>query len=1004
MSVPDKLHELVDRFQYHIADYKSGKYNETQVRRDFIDPLFGLLGWDIDNKEGNAEAYRDVIHEDSIKIGGATKAPDYCFRVGGTRKFFLEAKKPSIHIKEDVAASFQLRRYGWSARLSISILTDFEEFAVYDTRIKPSKSDKVAKARIDYIYFTDYPEHWDKIHGTFSKEAVYKGSFDKYVETTKVKKGTAQVDSSFLAEIETWRDALARNLMLRNPGLTPRQLNTSVQAIIDRIIFLRMCEDRGIESYGRLQSLLNGAHIYQRLCQQFKEADGRYNSGLFHFKQEKDRPTPVDGLTLSLKVDDKILKGIFRNLYYPDSPFEFSVLPTEILGEVYEQFLGKVIRVTGKRAVVEEKPEVKKAGGVYYTPKYIVDYIVENTVGQLLKDKKPGKAMDKLKVLDPACGSGSFLIGAYQYLLDWYREQYEQAGPAKHRKVLYKAGANEWRLTTEERKRILLAHIFGVDIDPQAVEVTKLALLLKVLEGESGETLRRQTEMFKKRVLPDLGGNIKCGNSLIGPDFYQGQQMSFVDEEEQYRINVFDWRTEFKGIMHSGGFDAVIGNPPYVRQEILGKDFKEYAQRNFQTYAGTADLYIYFIEKSHALLRIRGMFGMICSNKFMRANYGKALRNFLSTQSSLQTIVDFGELPVFQKAATFPCILLTLNDQTQKQKFNYAPLKHLDFQSLLEEVKTVGLELDHRSLEGPNWTLARREEITIIEKMKKHAKPLERYIDSEIYRGVLTGLNKAFVIDAATRKQLIKEDPKSEELIKPFLVGDDIRKYRINYNNKYLIFTHRGIDMKKFPSIEKYLIQFKKELTPKPKDFKGNKWKGRKPGKYQWYEIQDTVDYYKEFEKPKIIYPDIAKSSRLTFDPGCYFSGNTTYFIPSKDLFLLGVLNSKLIFNYYKRTSAVLGDADKGGRLRWFRQDVLKIPIRTINFSSPEDKKRQDQMVSLVERMLGLNRKLVSAKTAQEKTHLQRRIDATDQEIDQLVYQLYDLTEEEIAIVEESTQ
>ena len=424
MSVPDKLHELVDRFQYHIGDYKSGKYNETQVRRDFIDPLFGLLGWDIDNKEGNAEAYRDVIHEDSIKIGGATKAPDYCFRVGGTRKFFLEAKKPSIHIKEDVAASFQLRRYGWSARLAISILTDFEEFAVYDTRIKPSKSDKVAKARIDYIYFTDYPEHWDKIHGTFSKEAVYKGSFDKYVETTKVKKGTAQVDSSFLAEIETWRDALARNLMLRNPGLTPRQLNTSVQAIIDRIIFLRMCEDRGIESYGRLQSLLNGAHIYQRLCQQFKEADGRYNSGLFHFKQEKDRPTPVDGLTLSLNVDDKILKGIFRNLYYPDSPFEFSVLPTEILGEVYEQFLGKVIRVTGKRAVVEEKPEVKKAGGVYYTPKYIVDYIVENTVGQLLKDKKPGKAMDKLKVLDPACGSGSFLIGAYQYLLDWYRDWY----------------------------------------------------------------------------------------------------------------------------------------------------------------------------------------------------------------------------------------------------------------------------------------------------------------------------------------------------------------------------------------------------------------------------------------------------------------------------------------------------------------------------------------------------------------------------------------------------
>ena len=422
MTVPDKLHELVDRFQYHTDTYKSSKYNETQVRRDFIDPLFGLLGWDIDNKSGHAEAYRDVIHEDFIKIGGATRAPDYCFRVGGTRKFFLEAKRPSVHIKEDLAASYQLRRYGWSARLPISILTDFEEFAVYDTRIRPSRSDKVTVARINYIYFTDYIEHWNNIFDTFSKDAVLKGSFDKYVESAKAKKGTAQVDSSFLAEIETWRDALARDLILRNPSLTSRQLNFSVQAIIDRIIFLRMCEDRGIEDYGRLRSLLSGPDIYSRLCQQFKEADDRYNSGLFHFKEEKDRPTPVDDLTLVLKVNDKILKGIFKNLYYPDSPFEFSVLPTEILGEVYEQFLGKVIRITGKRAVVEEKPEVKKAGGVYYTPKYIVDYIVKNTVGQLLKDKKPGKAVDKIKILDPACGSGSFLLGAYQHLLDWYRD------------------------------------------------------------------------------------------------------------------------------------------------------------------------------------------------------------------------------------------------------------------------------------------------------------------------------------------------------------------------------------------------------------------------------------------------------------------------------------------------------------------------------------------------------------------------------------------------------
>ena len=614
MTVPDKLLELVERFKDHADAYKSTKYNETQARKDFIDPLFGLLGWDIDNKNGYAEDYRDVIHEDSIKINGVTKAPDYCFRVGGTRKFFLEAKRPLIHIKENLAASYQLRRYGWSARLPISILTDFEEFAVYDTRVRPSKSDDVAVARIDYIYFSDYIKKWDKISSTFSKDAVLKGSFDKYVNSTKVKKGTAQVDSSFLAVIETWRDTLARNIMLRNSGLTSRQLNFSVQAVIDRIIFLRMCEDRGIEPYGRLRDLLSSPNIYSQLCKQFEEADERYNSGLFHFKEEKGRPTPLDDLTLSLIIDDKILKRIFKNLYYPDSPFEFSVLPAEILGEVYEQFLGKVIRITGKRAVVEEKPEVKKAGGVYYTPKYIVDYIVEKTVGQLLKDKKPGKAVDKFKILDPACGSGSFLIGAYQYLLNWYRNQYEEAGPQKNKKVLYEAGANVWRLTTDERKRILLTHIYGVDIDPQAVEVTKLSLLLKVLEGESGELLQQQMEIFKKRVLPDLGDNIKCGNSLIGSDFYQGKQIDLINEEEQYRVNAFDWDTEFKEIMKSGGFDAVIGNPPYGG--YFSEDELTYLKKSYTSIQLFPDSYCIFMVRSSCLLKNNGLFSMIVPNTF----------------------------------------------------------------------------------------------------------------------------------------------------------------------------------------------------------------------------------------------------------------------------------------------------------------------------------------------------------------------------------------------------
>ena len=228
MAPPDVLVELVERFGRNIDAYKSGQYNETQVRREFIDPLFIALGWDVNNKEGYAEAYKDVVHEDSIKVGGFTKAPDYCFRVGGTRKFFLEAKKPSVDIEHDIHPAFQLRRYAWSAKLPLSLLTDFEELAVYDCRKKPNKSDRASKDRVRYFTFEQYVEKWEEIQGIFGRDAVYKGKFDTFVEKDLGKRQLEEVDAAFLREIETWRDALAKNIAVRNAGLTVRELNFAV--------------------------------------------------------------------------------------------------------------------------------------------------------------------------------------------------------------------------------------------------------------------------------------------------------------------------------------------------------------------------------------------------------------------------------------------------------------------------------------------------------------------------------------------------------------------------------------------------------------------------------------------------------------------------------------------------------------------------------------------------------------------------------------------------------
>lgn len=237
MKIPEEILNLIARFEDHKDSYTSSTYNETQVRREFIDPFFEALGWDVSNKNGYAEHYKEVIHEDAIKIGGFTKAPDYSFRMGGIRKFFVEAKKPSVNIKEDPAPAFQLKRYAWSAKLSLSILTDFEEFSVYNCRQKPNKDDKSNDGRILYLKYTDYEKRWDEIAGLFSKDALLKGSFEKFTSDNKFRKGTSEVDNAFLSEIESWREALARNIAIRNPQLSQRELNFSIQRIIDRLIF-----------------------------------------------------------------------------------------------------------------------------------------------------------------------------------------------------------------------------------------------------------------------------------------------------------------------------------------------------------------------------------------------------------------------------------------------------------------------------------------------------------------------------------------------------------------------------------------------------------------------------------------------------------------------------------------------------------------------------------------------------------------------------------------------
>jgi len=795
-----------------------------------------------------------------------------------------------------------------------------------------------------------------------------------------------------------------------------------VQRTVDRIIFLRICEDRGIEDYGQLMALQSGTRAYDRLCQIFRRADERYNSGLFHFSTEKKRTDPPDDLTLNLAIDDKVLKEIFKGLYYPESPFEFSVLPADILGHIYEQFLGKVIRLTpGHHAKVEDKPEVKKAGGVYYTPTYIVDYIVKNTVGKLLEGKTPTKVA-KISVLDPACGSGSFLLGAYQCLLDWHQEWYQEHDPQKHAKgrspKVYQGPGSEWRLTTAEKKRILLNNIYGVDIDTQAVEVTKLSLLLKVLEGENAETLGKTFKLFHERALPDLGDNIKCGNSLIGPDFYQGKQLSLLDNEERYRINAFDWQAEFPEIMNAGGFDAVIGNPPYVRSVALKESnytVWNFCRSHYQSASSREwDIYLVFVEKGLHCLGNKGKLGYILPNKFLNSMAGENLRGILSEGQYLERVLSFGAFQIFPGATTYTCLLLL-----DRQGVDHSTVARY-VGPLGASHATCPLPEDARS----SWAVSKFPTNQLTSQpwdssvfgsllLRKLSEWPELQSIADIYKGTGTNADKVYVVEQRRRSDagtlVFSRERQAEYLLEPTFLkaalrGRDISRYRLQDEQNLLIVPYEHTDSgftlvseqrlaEIVPRTLAYLRECKSRLDEREKGrFKGKGW-------YCFGRPQNMV----RFEvSQKIVIPDVANQGTCYLDRSGKWLLDTAYAIVLKpevelDLrFVLAVLNSPILTYFLRQTGTML----RGGYFRMKTAYLNPFPVRTIDFSNPTDKGHHDRMVELVETMLNLHKQLSAAKTSYEKTAIQRQIDTTDKQIDQLVYELYGLTEEEVHIIE----
>lgn len=931
----DVILHLVDNFQNGIKSK-----NETETRRYYIDKFFEALGWDVGNEKGK----REVIHEDIVKVKGKTKFPDYGFYFKGKRVFFVEAKDTKVDIKNDSRPAFQLRSYAWSAKLGVSILTDFEEFAVYDCTVRPKENDRTDAGRIKYFTYEDYLKEdvFDYIYDLFERENVANGSLDAYSENLCNRKGSETVDVHFLSTLDELRTKLAVVISKLNREMSEKDINYAVQQIIDRIIFLRVAEDRNVENYGLLALAnpknkneddfknygFNGENsYYENLNYIFDRANEKYNSGLFD----------EDAIVRNLNIDDKTIKDIIDELYTPKNPYQFSVIPVEIIGNAYEQFLGKTISIDkNHKAVIELKPEVRKAGGVYYTPEYIVDYIVANTVGEAIKGKTPDEIVN-IKILDPACGSGSFLLGAYKYLLNYHKEYFLKNKTKKYMGSRYEIIDESGNLALWVRKQILINNIFGVDIDSNAVEVAKLSLLLKSFEDSFNVNEYGQGSLLNEKILPSLDNNIKCGNSLIGNDFYESQSMLAFDEKTRDKMNCFDWEEEFKSIFKGGGFDVVIGNPPYGAE--LSETERNYLEKKFcLSNTNTAALFLGVL-KNFLKDNCRG--GYIIPKSFIYASNWEGSRDLMI--DDLFELVDCGKVWKEVKLEQ----VITLFEKGLKNDSYITSIREE------KEIKRIG-DINKNTYKEFGFYLnaVSNDELNIAYKMNVSKKYINDYCINR--RGV--GYQKYCVEDV---------NPKEEYYF--VLGGKNISRYYFPENNKKYILKKYVDDNKAF--IDKNSI------------------------------LAQRIVSYTEIPKPSIAIRSITADMINNLDK--YMIVDTINQLSNNSnlssRFISAILNSKLISWYtysFIYARAIM-------TMQFDNPVTSRIPMPVIDLSNSSHKEVHDKIVVLVDNIIELNKKLNTEKNPNSLNMINRQILACEKQLDNLIFSIYNLNDEEKSIINE---
>jgi len=1005
--------DLVAQFEQNEATLL--KTEEANIENVFVRPLFRYLNWNVDNT-GLSEPQWEFVLQRTTREGSR---PDYILQLDGQHLFVMDAKKAryDMHdprwLNQVYAYAYSTQNNAPARKIDFAILTDFQEFVVLDCTLHATRPETLNNFRVLDWRYPDYVSHFDELWDLFERNNVLAarrgvlsnaptGIFTRYLSPKQVKANRIPPDKAFLAALDDektgWRVRLAKDMKRLNPQATGDVLTAAVQLLIDRLVFVKVLSDREIEEdyLAKMAAIVARDGLAENdrgwfvACQNlFADLNQMYNGSVFAPRPELE----------AVAVSNKVVRDIIDDLLPENSPYNFAVLPVEILGTIYERFLGRVVHATDARVKIEDKPEVRKAGGVYYTPQYIVNYIAQNTVGKLLADCKTPADVARLKILDPACGSGSFLLGAYDALIAWHKAYYatEDGRPTTDEKnrrpssvirrssdAYYLDDDGRVRLTAKLKRQILLNNLFGVDIDPQAVEVTRLSLSLKALEETRRDEAHHERTLFNQTLLPDLTRNIKCGNSLIGTDYI------CVDDEELKRVKPFDWAAEFPQVFtptptlprsqpqrtgegaafpplsenfptgegKGGGFDAVIGNPPWGA-EIHG------SERGHLTkiYPDVADFESsqYFLVKSIALLGRNGLLGMIIPNTFALNIFARKCREKILDETAVSIMVDLSDADVFAGPSVRSMILVA-------EQNNISDCQVFDFRMNpphAERMRKISQDDLKKNQTWKEFFVKESPIMRLMERLIMRSNVLADFCD--VKQGYIpyrtTTLTRRF--GRAKAEEIVKQRSwhsvrRESAEYKKELQGRDVGRYSLEWSGiwvRYGEWVSTYLPLSVF-SGSRILIR---EIT------------GRLPHALLSTYVEDVFVH-----NPSVL-AVLPRSNNIS------------------PKFILGVLNSRLTSLLF---SHVAPKAKKGLFPKIIITDAKRLPFPRINFADAADKSRHDRLVALVDQMLDLHKRLHAAQTQTDRELYQRQIDATDKQIDALVYELYGLTEEEIKIVE----